>query len=73
MPSSLHQVNTIGLLIPEPPPSLGPTYLENSLMSGMLLEFYQAVENDQLHVVVALLDDQINVALGCSLKPNTKG
>lgn len=39
-------------------------------MSGMLLEFYQAVENDQLHIVVALLDDQINVALGCSLRPN---
>lgn len=41
-------------------------------MSGMLLQFYQTVEDDQLYVVVALLDDQINVALGCSLEPDTK-
>lgn len=41
-------------------------------MSGMLLQFYQTVKNDQLYIVVALLDDQIYVALGCSLEPDTK-
>lgn len=41
-------------------------------MSGMLLQFYQTVQNDQLYIVVALLDNQINVALGCSLEPNTE-
>lgn len=41
-------------------------------MSGMLLQFYQTVEDDQLYVVVALLDDQIDVALGCSLEAGTR-
>lgn len=41
-------------------------------MGGMLLQLYQTVKDDQLYIVVALLDDQINVALGCSLEPNMK-
>ena len=44
------------------------TYLEYTLVSGMLLQLNQTIENNELHIVVALLDDQINVALGCSLK-----
>lgn len=39
-------------------------------MSGMLLQFNQTVENNQLYIVVALLDNQINVALGSSLESN---
>lgn len=46
------------------------SYLEYTLVSGMLLQFDQTIKNDQLHVVVALLDDQINVALGSSLQSN---
>ena len=34
----------------------------------MLLQLNQAVEDNQLHIVVALLDNQINVALGSSLE-----
>lgn len=36
----------------------------------MLLEFNQTIQNDQLDVVVALLDDQVNVALGGGLECN---
>ena len=46
------------------------TYLEYTLMSGMLLQFNQTIKNNQLHVVVTLLYDQINVALGSSLESN---
>lgn len=37
-------------------------------MSGMLLQFNQTIKNNQFHIVVALLDNQINVALGSSLE-----
>lgn len=37
-------------------------------MSGMLLQLNQTIKNNQLHIVVALLDNQINVALGSSLE-----
>jgi len=43
------------------------TYLKHALVSGMLLQFNQTIENNELHVVVALLNDQINVALCSSL------
>lgn len=43
-------------------------YLEYTLVSGMLLQFNQTIKNNQLHIVVALLDNQINVALGSSLE-----
>lgn len=43
-------------------------YLQHTLVSGMLLQLDQTVEDDQLHIVVALLDDQIDVALGGSLE-----
>lgn len=33
----------------------------------MLLQLNQAIENNQLHIVVTLLDNQINVTLGSSL------
>lgn len=46
------------------------TYLEHTLMSGMLLQFDETIKNDQFHIIVALLDDQINVALGSSLESN---
>ena len=36
-------------------------------MGGVLLQLDQAVQDDQLDVVVALLDDQVDVALGSSL------
>lgn len=49
-------------------PSCNSRYLEYTLVGRMLLEFNQAIENNQLHIVVALLDDQINVALGSSLE-----
>lgn len=45
-------------------------YLEHTLMSRMLLQFNQTIQNDQLDVVVALLDDQVNVALRGSLECN---
>lgn len=38
-------------------------------MSGMLLQLDEPIEHNQLHVVVALLDDQVDVALGGSLGP----
>ncbi len=44
------------------------SYLEHTLMSGMVLQLNQTIENNQLHVVVAFLDDQINVTLGSSLE-----
>lgn len=47
-------------------------YLENTFMSGMLLQLYQTIQDDQLHVVVTLLDDQVNVALGSSLEQTHK-
>lgn len=37
-------------------------------MSRMLLQFNQTIQNDQLDVVVALLDDQVDVALRGSLE-----
>lgn len=37
-------------------------------MSRMLLQFNQTIQNDQLDIVVALLDDQVNVALRGSLE-----
>lgn len=43
-------------------------YLEYSLVGRMLLQLNQTIENNQLHVVVALLDNQIDVALGSSLE-----
>lgn len=46
------------------------TNLEHTFMSGMLLQFYQTVEDDQLYIIVALLDDQVDVALGSSLEPH---
>lgn len=39
-------------------------------MSGVLLQFNQTIKYNQLHIVVALLDDQIDVALGSSLESN---
>lgn len=50
--------------------SRNSTYLEYTLVSGMLLQFNQTIKNNQLHIVVALLDNQINVALGSSLEFN---
>lgn len=44
------------------------SYLENTLVCGMLLQLNQTIENNQLYVVVALLNNQINVALGSSLE-----
>lgn len=48
-------------------PSHISAYLEYSLVGRMLLQLHQTIENNQLHVVVALLDNQIDVALGSSL------
>lgn len=36
-------------------------------MSGMFLQFNQTIEDNKLHIVITLLDDQINVALRGSL------
>lgn len=47
------------------------SYLEYTLVSGMLLQLNQTIENNQLHVIVTLLNNQIDVALGSSLKFNT--
>ena len=44
------------------------SYLEDLLMCRVVLERYKAVQNNQLHIVVTLLDDQVNVARSCSLK-----
>lgn len=38
-------------------------------MGGMLLQFNETIEHNQFHIVVTLLDDQVNVALGSSLEP----
>lgn len=41
--------------------------LQNTLMSGVLLQLDQAIQYNQLDIVVALLDDQVDVALRSSL------
>ena len=38
-------------------------------MSGVLFQLDEPVQHNQLHVVVALLDDQVDVALGSGLEP----
>lgn len=38
-------------------------HLQNTFMCRMLLELNQAIQDNQLHIVVALLDDQVNIAL----------
>lgn len=46
-------------------------YLQHTLVSGMLLQLDEAVQYDQLHVVIALLNDQVNITLSCSLNTHT--
>lgn len=46
-------------------------YLQHSLVGGMFLQLNQAVQNDQLHIVIALLNDQVNITLSCSLNTHT--
>lgn len=43
------------------------TYLHNPFVGWVFFQSNQSIENDQLDVVVAFLDDQINVAGGGSL------
>lgn len=51
-------------------PQKNKKYLEHTLMSGMLLQLNQTIKDNQLHIVVTLLYNQINVALGSSLEIN---
>lgn len=46
-------------------------YLQHTLMCGVFLQLNQPVQNNEFHVVVALFNDQINVALSSSLKQRT--
>lgn len=47
-------------------------HLQHALVGGLLLQLDQPVQDDQLHVVVALLYDQVDVALSGGLQ-NTNG
>jgi hypothetical protein len=52
-PSFLHAVFKCKLQI---------AHLQDSFVGWCLFERHESVENDQLHVVVTLLDDQLDVA-----------
>ena len=46
--------------------------LEDSLVSWNVFQDHQPIENDELDVVVALLDDQINVTLSSCLEEGNR-
>lgn len=46
-------------------------YLQHTLMSRMLLQLDEAIQYDQLHVIITLLNDQVDITLSRSLNTHT--
>lgn len=47
------------------------SYLQHTLVSGMFLQLNKAVQYNQLHIIITLLNNQVNITLSCSLNKQT--